>query len=168
MSFATACLRFLSGACLLAFSAGALATGDAPLTLGKPAPKAVVSQIEHTEPVSIGKNTIRPVTAPQDARRLQSTLTPASTSTQVVRASDNLVGVSHHELSVRGADPGQIRSLVASLLPTATTEIFPDLGMAIIRTQRFSDLAPLAAQLKENLPGARFDLPIQWAPVKPR
>lgn len=168
MSSATACLRSLCATCLLMLAASVQASDNTALTPGKSAPAAVVKQIEDSTPVRIGKHALRPVTAPQDARRLQSTLTPAASSTPVVRDSDNLVGISHHELTVRGADPQQISALVASLLPTATTAVYPDLGLAIIRTQRFSDLAPLAAQLAENLPNARFDLPIQWAPVRPR
>lgn len=168
MSFVSVRLHSLCGVCLLMFGTSVQASDHASLTPGKPAPATVVEQLENSVPVHIGKHALRPVTPPQDARRLQSTFTPAASSTPVVRDGDNLVGISHHELTVRGVDPHQIRTLVASLLPTATTTAYPDLELTIIRTQRFSDLAPLAAQLAESLPDARFDLPVQWAPVRPR
>lgn len=141
------------------------------IQLGAPAPPAVAKQAEQTAPVRIGKQNVRPLIVqpdPTQGAAALSSLAPAEKATLVLRASDNLVGISHHELTVRGADPNQIAELTRSLLPTARTRSFPQLDITIIRVPRFADLAPLAEQLNESLPQARVNLPIQWAPYQTR
>lgn len=78
------------------------------------------------------------------------------------------VGISHHEISVTGADTGQVEGLTRQLNPRAVVHTFPGLSLTMIRVPTFSELAPLVEHLTQALPDAGINVPVTWNLVKPR
>jgi len=138
---------------------------------GQPAPPAVVRQLQGTAPVAIGTAVVRPVassTPTADASTGAAPLSPqaASDTTLVVRASDNLVGVSTNDLVVIYPDTAAVSQAVAG--KAAGTKAYPEMGMVVIHTTRFDQLHPLQQDLAKAFPTAKFDLPVRYFELRPK
>ena len=160
---------------LLAAALGlaACATGPAhALQQGQPAPAAVVEQLKDTPITHIGTQSVRAVPAAPPAasgdKRAQAAVAPQG-STLVVRESDNLVGISSHELVIVTPELDAVAAKVASLqLPGASTKSYPQLQLLIVKTARFEQLQTVRDQVAAAFPQAQFDLPVTYFPRKPR
>lgn len=151
-------------------SFAAIASSSGILTPGKKAPPETVRQLQDVQPVTIGSAVVRPVATPTDASTAytpQAAAGPARReSTLVVRASDNLVGVSDNDLVVLHVDTAAVTQ--AATGKASTIKPYPDLGLVVLHFSRFDELVEARKALAELLPAARFDLPVRYFKTLPR
>lgn len=135
---------------------------------GKPAPANVVNAAQGTASVRIGAQALRAV--PEQALPKEALTRKAgavSTQTFVMRESDNLVGVSLNDLMVVGPDLERMAASVKALgLPGIEINIYPDIGLLLVRTQKFEQLQLVHDRLAGEFAQARFDVPVNYFPRK--
>jgi hypothetical protein len=140
---------------------------------GKIAPPDVVQQLQGTPVVVVGNTAVRPLTSNQIAPPASSAPevpsakasdTPAGRSTLVVRASDNLVGLSTNDLVVIYPDTAAIVAAAGGEHDSA--KAYPEMGIVVIHVPSFDRLLPLQQTLAARFPAAKFDLPVTYFPLR--
>ena len=156
------------GMALLLASGIAMAQAIQP---GRPAPPAVVEQIKDEPLIRIGSQSVRALPPAAQSGKHANGAQPATGEgrTLVVRASDNLVGVSANELVIVSPDLDAVAAKVASLqLPGAQTNTYQKLQLLVVKTARFEQLETVRSQVAATFPEARFDLPVIYFPQQAR
>ena len=139
------------------------------LQQGQPAPAAVVEQLKNAPLTTVGKQSVRAVPQGAVLRTRGAATASADATTVVVRESDNLVGISAHELVIVGTDLAAMSAKVASLqLAGASIHSYPHLGLLVVKTARFEQIDSVRSQVAAAFPNAKFDLPVTYFPRKPR
>ncbi|NLP61787.1 hypothetical protein [Paraburkholderia sacchari] len=160
-------------AAVAAIAVTASAGAAESLVQGSTAPADVVQQLKGVKPVTVGAVSVRPVS--QGSGSAQSTGSAAASgnmkaqaqsmptggeTTTVVRASDNLVGVSANDLVVVYRDTAAVSQALSG--KPVTVKAWPSMGLVIVHASTFDQLAPLQAALSEKFPTAKFDLPVKY------
>jgi|GEM_PF-2234540 len=149
---------------LLLAAGGALAQ---TLQQGQPAPAALVEQMKNVAPTRIGEQAVRVV--PPALLSGEPAKAAARGRTLVLRASDNLVGISGNELIVLDDDLEGIATAVAALqLPGAQIHSYPTLHLVLVKTTRFEQLSIVRDRLTTQFPDAKFNLPVTYFPRQRR
>lgn len=146
-------------ACLSVTPVGVLA-----LQPGQIAPPEVVAAARQAPALVQGGTTVRSLAPQAGAAGLPALRArPAAGHTLVLRQPGNLVGVSYHEVTLVGGDPGQVRAVVGRLAPQAVVRAEPDLGLVLVQLADFEQVIALVPALQQALPGVAVTVPVTWA-----
>jgi len=149
---------------LLLAAGGALAQ---TLQQGQPAPAALVEQMKTVAPTRIGEQAVRAV--PPTLLSGEQAKVARQGRTLVLRASDNLVGISGNELIVLDDNLEGIAAAVTALrLAGAQIHSYPALHLVLVKTARFDQLTTVRDRLAAKFPDAKFDLPVSYFPRQRR
>jgi hypothetical protein len=156
----------VAAACALAASACATAQ---TLTPGRPAPADTVQTLRSEPSVTIGTASVRPVDtghAAGTASAKAQSLPVGNETTTVVRASDNLVGVSSNDLVVIYPDTVAVSRALSG--KPVSVKTWPSAGIVVVHVGSFDQLLPLKTALSATFPTAKFDLPVKYFNTVPQ
>lgn len=168
-------LRRVICAAVAAFAFAGTTAAAQPLLPGSTAPADVVRSLAGTQPANIGAASVRPVSPGNNAPRASGnagalasakpqSMPAGGETTLVVRASDNLVGLSTNDLVVIYPDTDAVIHAVAG--NAVSTRAYPAMEMVVVHAGSFDQLVPLKDTLSTKFPAAKFDLPVTYFPSR--